>query len=44
VHVERVDRQIVGREVERLKYFGEGQILAVTVDDNLLSKEKRVSR
>lgn len=36
VHIERVDRQVIGREIERLEYLGEGEVLAVTVDDDFL--------
>jgi hypothetical protein len=40
VHVERVDREIVGREVQRLKDLSKGQMLSVPVDDHLLRVER----
>jgi len=36
VHVQRVDGKIVCSQVERLEHLLEGQVLAVTVNDNLL--------
>lgn len=36
VHVERVDREIVRRQVERLEYLTQGQVFAVTEDHDLL--------
>lgn len=36
VHVERVDREVVRREVERLEDLSEGQVRVVSVDDYFL--------
>ena len=36
MHVERVDRQIISRQVERFKHLGKSEFFAITVDDNLL--------
>lgn len=36
MHVERIDRQIVRGQVERFEYFLQGQVLAITVNDDFL--------
>jgi hypothetical protein len=36
VHVERVNGEIVSGQIERLEDFGEGEILAISVNDDFL--------
>jgi hypothetical protein len=36
VHIERIDGEVIGREVERLEYLGESEVLAVTVNNDFL--------
>lgn len=36
VHVERVYRKVVRRQIERLEHLGEGEILAITMNDDFL--------
>lgn len=36
MHVERIDREVVSRQVEGLEDLTEGQVRVVTIDDNFL--------
>lgn len=38
MHIERVNREIVCRQVERLEHLPQCQVLAVSEDDDLLQK------
>lgn len=40
MHIERVDREIVGRQVERLEHLSQRQVLAVSENDDLLQKSE----
>ena len=44
VHVERVDGEVVRRQIERLEDLREGEVLAVAVDDDVLRGQRRMSR
>ena len=36
VHVQGIDGQIISSELERVEDFGEGELLAIAVDDDFL--------
>ena len=36
MHIKRVDREIVGRQVQRLEHLLQSQFLAISEDDNVL--------
>ncbi len=36
MHIERINAQIVRRQVERLEHLSQSEVFAVSVDDNLL--------
>ena len=36
MHIQSIDGEIVGSEVDRLKHFSESKMLAVSVQDNLI--------
>lgn len=38
VHVECIDRQIIRRQVERFKHLRQGQVFAITMNDNFLAQ------
>lgn len=37
VHVERVDREVIRREVQRLEHLAEREVSTITEDDHFLS-------